>query len=480
MNRQAGAALGYPDGLASQWGADIRLETLHPDDRPRVAAEAASLARLADGQAHEAEYRLRHHSGQWRWFRSRETVFKRDAAGQVREVIGVATDIDISKRAAQALREADQKKDDFIATLAHELRNPLAPIRNAVQVLRQQAPPDPELARCQDIIERQVGQMAHLLEDLLDISRITCGRLTLRLQPVSAATFITQAIEIARAVIDARGHVLSVTLPPQPLMVDGDLTRLAQTFSNLLINAAKYTDPGGRLALTAALDGDRLRVTVADNGIGIDADHLAQTFEMFNQGAPALARSQDGLGIGLSLVRGLVTLHGGEVSARSGGLRRGSPFTVLLPLAPGAGPAFAEPPRVAAAAAPAAGLRVLVADDSRDIAESLQMLLSMDGFEVVIAFDGEQAFERAQAQRPDIAPLDLGMPRLNGYELARRIRAQPWGAQMTLIARTGWGHASDRQRSHEAGFDHHIVKPVDPAALMALLGSLDIPRRRAP
>ncbi len=447
VNRHAGAALGYLDEQASQWGADFRLDNLHPDDRARVESDAVALAGLADGQTQETEYCLRHRSRQWRWFSSRETVFRRDADGQVLQVIGVAADIDVSKRATQALREADQKKDDFIATLAHELRNPLAPIRNAVRVLRRKGPQDPELVWCRSIIERQVGQMVHLLEDLLDVSRVAGGRLTLRRERLDLVTFIEQAVEIARPVIDARHHALSVVLPPQPVDVDGDLTRLAQIFSNLLINAAKYTDPGGRIGLTARLDGDHLLVTVADNGNGIAADRLTDIFEMFSQGEPALTRSQDGLGIGLWLVRALVTLHGGEVLARSAGRLQGSEFSVRLPLpaAPPAAAAVLDPaePVTGAQAGTAAGLRVLVADDSHDIAESLEMLLTMDGFDVVVAFDGEQAFERAQALRPEVALLDLGMPKLNGYQVAQRIRDQPWGAHITLIAQTGWGDPSD-------------------------------------
>ena len=256
------------------------------------------------------------------------------------------------------------------------------------------------------------------------------------------------------------------------MVVDGDLTRLAQIFSNLLINAAKYTDPGGRIALSAALLGDQLRVTVADSGIGIAADHLGHIFEMFSQGEPALARSQDGLGIGLSLVRGLVALHGGEVSAHSDGSGQGSAFTVCLPLAAWVPATPLAPKPVEPMVGSSAGLRVLVADDSRDIAESLELLLTMDGFDVVLALDGEQAFEQARVLRPDVVLLDLGMPKLNGYQVAQRIRDQPWGAQMTLIAQTGWGHASDRQRAREAGFDHHLVKPVDPLALSALLASV--------
>jgi CheY-like chemotaxis protein len=383
----------------------------------------------------------------------------------------VASDIEASKQAEQALRDADRKKDAFIATLAHELRNPLAPIRNAVKVLRRQGPPDPELVWCRDVIERQVAQMAHLLEDLLDVARVTQGRLVLRREALDVGRFIEQAIEIAQPVIEARGHALSVRLPQQALMVTGDLTRLAQIFSNLLINAAKYTPEGGRVELTAETEAGELVVTVRDNGTGISSEHLAHVFEMFSRGASPQVHAQDGLGIGLSLVKGLVDLHGGRVGARSAGLGQGSEFQVHLPLAaqpaPAAGTAAAAP--AAPAPAPSATLRILVADDSADIADSLQLLLRLEGFDVAVAYDGAQALALAEAFRPHVALLDLGMPRVDGYELARSIRAQDWGVHMTLIAQTGWGHDNDRQRTREAGFDQHIVKPVDPEVLSEIL-----------
>ncbi len=474
VNDQAGAALGYPPHTAGQWGPDFRLQNIHPDDLEHVAAQLPLLTQLADGQTHETEYRLRHHDGGWRWFRSREAVFKRDAAGQVVELIGVASDIEASKAAEQSLRDADRKKDAFIATLAHELRNPLAPIRNAVKVLRQKGPPDPELAWCRDIIDRQVAQMAHLLEDLLDVSRITQGRLVLRREVLDASHFIEQAIEIAQPLITERGHALNVLLPEQPCAVEGDLTRLAQIFSNLLINAAKYTPDGGRIELSVRPLAGELQVAVRDNGAGITREQLVNVFEMFSRGASSLVSTQDGLGIGLSLVKGLVELHGGRVQASSQGPGLGSAFTVHLPLAhASARPAVASP-ATPSAEPPAAGpaLRILVADDSADIADSLQLLLGMEGYEVKVAYDGEQALALAAEFQPDVALLDLGMPRMSGYELAQRIRAHAWGARMTLIAQTGWGHDADRQRTREAGFDHHIVKPVDPNSLSELLHGL--------
>ncbi len=474
VNHQAGAALGYPEHSAGQWGPDFRLQNIHPEDLAHVAAQQPLLAELADGQTHETEYRLRHHDGGWRWFRSRESVFKRNATGGVIEIIGVASDVQASKAAEQALRDADRKKDAFIATLAHELRNPLAPIRNAVQVLRQKGPPDPELVWCRDIIDRQVAQMAHLLEDLLDVSRITQGRLVLRREVLDASHFIEQAIEIAQPLITDRGHALSVVLPEQPCTVEGDLTRLAQIFSNLLINAAKYTPDGGRIELLVQPLAGELQVEVRDNGAGIAREQLAQVFEMFSRGASSLVSTQDGLGIGLSLVKGLVGLHGGRVQASSQGPGLGSAFTVHLPLAhASARPAVASATmQRAMPPAPGPTLRILVADDSADIADSLQLLLGMEGYEVKVAYDGEQALALAAEFRPDVALLDLGMPRMSGYELAQRIRAHDWGARMTLIAQTGWGHDADRQRTREAGFNHHIVKPVDPNSLSELLHGL--------
>jgi PAS domain S-box-containing protein len=474
VNRQAGAALGYPPQDAGQWGPDLRMRNIHPDDLAQVTGQLPALASLGEGQTLETEFRLRHHDGGWRWFRSRETVFKRDGDGRVLEVIGVASDIDASKRAEESMREADRKKDAFIATLAHELRNPLAPIRNAVRLLRRQGPADPELQRCRDIIDRQVAQMAHLLDDLLDVSRITQGRLALRREPLDLAQVVEHALEIAQPVVEARGHALTVRRPDQTLVVDGDLTRLAQIFSNLLINAAKYTPDGGQIMLAVAQEAGDVVVRVRDNGAGIAADHLLQVFEMFSRGKSAEVSAQDGLGIGLSLVKGLVELHGGSVSASSGGAGQGSEFLVRLPLAG----AMLPTPRAPASyqdadlPAPRKSLRVLVADDSVDIADTMQMLLELEGFDVEVAYDGEQALERAASFLPDVMLCDLGMPRMNGYEVARRLRAQPWGAHLTLIAQTGWGHESDRRRTREAGFDHHMVKPVDPNALCELLHGL--------
>ena len=318
--------------------------------------------------------------------------------------------------------------------------------------------------------------MSRLLEDLLDVSRLTRGQFALRREPLALASVVEQALEIAQPLVDEYGHTLSIALPAGPVRVDGDLTRLAQVFSNLLINAAKYTHPGGRLGLTMAVHGDEVEVRVADNGIGIAAEQLPHVFDMFAQGQSAIDRVQGGLGIGLSLAKGFVEMHGGRIEAHSAGIGKGSEFVVRLPLAKGAEPDAAAQPLPAAvdfaAAPPPAGCRVLVADDLRDSADSLALLIGAMGHEVRVAYDGEQALQEAGAFRPDVALLDLGMPKLNGFDLCRRIREAPWGRAMRLVAQSGWGQDEDRRRTAAAGFDHHIVKPIDPAALAELLRTL--------
>jgi PAS domain S-box-containing protein len=373
-------------------------------------------------------------------------------------------------RLIRRLREQDRRKDDFLATLAHELRNPLAPIRNGLQVL-QLAGGDRAIAgRAVAMMERQLGQMVRLIDDLLDVSRITRGKLLLRKERVELAGVVRAAVETARPALDAGGHRLEVSLPDEPVWVDADPTRLAQVFGNLLTNAAKYTDRGGRVRLTAHPEGGGVVVSVEDNGIGIAAEHLAGVFEMFNQVTPVIERSQGGLGIGLALVRGLVEMHGGTVEAHSEGPGRGSIFTVRLPAARPTPPETLLPAPEVGAARPA--MRILVADDNRDAADSLTMLLQLAGHEVRTAHDGREAVEAAAAFRPDVALLDIGMPGLTGYEVARRVREQPGGAGVVLVAITGWGQEEDKRRAAEAGFDHHLTKPVDPLALERLLSAL--------
>jgi PAS domain S-box-containing protein len=372
------------------------------------------------------------------------------------------------RRAEEALREADRRKDEFLAVLAHELRNPLAPIRYAVAMARKQGRAEAERLQAQAIIERQVEHMGRLLDDLLDVSRITRGTLILRPSPVDLAALVAAAQESARPLIEARSHALVVSLPREPIRLVADPVRLAQMLSNLLVNAAKYTEPGGRIELEARRAGGELFVAVRDNGIGISAEMMPRIFTLFAQAAPALERSEGGLGIGLALVRGLAQLHGGAVSARSAGAGQGSEFVLRLPLD---SPGYSEcPDQADAADAPAAkALRLLVADDNRDSAASFAALLQASGHEVSVAHTGREALRLACELEPDALLLDIGMPELNGYQLAQRIRDTSWGRRAMLVAITGWGQEQDRRRALEAGFDLHLTKPIDPGRLEALL-----------
>ena len=368
-----------------------------------------------------------------------------------------------------AIVESDRRKDEFLATLAHELRNPLAPVRNAIHILRARLPPTPELQWARDVIDRQVTQMARLIDDLMDVARISRGTFELRREPVALEDVIRNAVETSRPSVDASGHDLVVRLPADAIYVDADVVRLAQVFANLLNNAAKYTAPGGRIVVSAEQEADTVVVGVEDSGIGIPPEMLAQVFEPFIQLDRSLERSRSGLGIGLALAKRLVEMHGGSIEAHSPGPGRGSRFTVRLPL---------SKQRIIPAVAPSGPVparghnRVLVADDNYDSATSLGILLNDAGYDVRTAGDGAQALETAAQFRPDILLLDIGMPKLNGYEVARNIRRQPWGQDVLLIALTGWGGTDHREQTAQAGFDHHLTKPVDPAALTRLLASL--------
>jgi CheY-like chemotaxis protein len=321
-----------------------------------------------------------------------------------------------------------------------------------------------------DVIDRQVGQMARLLDDLLDVSRITRNKLELRRAPTPLAIVVEHALETSRPLIDLMRHQLVVSLPPQPVVLDVDITRLAQVLSNLLNNAAKYSDPGGCIWLDARRQGKELTVSIKDRGIGIARQRLRHVFEMFSQETPALERSQGGLGIGLALVRGLVELHGGSVEARSEGPGQGSEFILRLPVV--VEPAQPSPTAQQGDAAARSCLRILVVDDNEDGAESLSMFLKMMGNETRTAFDGAAAVTAADEFRPDVVLLDIGLPKMSGYDACRQIRQSSWGKQALIIAQTGWGQEEDRQKTKAAGFDHHFVKPVDLADLMTLLAGL--------
>lgn len=363
-----------------------------------------------------------------------------------------------------ALLHADRRKDEFLATLGHELRNPLNPIRSAVELLQLRAPADPATQRAHEVIRRQVVHLSRLMDDLLDVSRITRGKLDLRRSTVALDDVLQSAIESIRPLIEGLGQTLDVE-GETALFVDADPVRLAQVFSNLFNNASKYAPPGSRIAVLVEPAGDRVAVAVRDPGRGIAPEHLPHVFDLFYQAGTS---AEGGLGIGLTLVKQLVELHGGTIDAESDGVGRGSLFRVRLPLAS----ATAVLPVRPAPARTERTWRLLVADDNRDSAEAMAMLLSTLGHEVDVAFDGEEALGLAARTRPDAIVLDIGMPRLDGYEVAKRLRAEPWGREVVLIAATGWGQERDRRRSAEAGFDAHLVKPVDHVKLLQLMAEI--------
>jgi signal transduction histidine kinase/ActR/RegA family two-component response regulator len=377
-----------------------------------------------------------------------------------------------------ALREADHRKDLFLATLAHELRNPLAPIRTAVQLLGAPQLSSQKLRWAQEVIQRQTKHMALLLDDLLDVARITQGKLVLKKEHVTLNHAVEAAVETARPIIDEKRHQLTVALPALAPTLDADSLRLSQILSNLLTNAAKYTNAGGQIGLTCTVEDSDVCIAVKDNGIGIPKEALARIFEMFSQVDGASELSGGGLGIGLSLVKGLVELHGGTVEAKSAGSGQGSEFIVRLPLAATMLSA-AEPPVLAALSPQRDSVRVLVADDNRDAADSLALLLSLAGHEVRVAHNGCIALQVAQTFLPHAAVLDIGMPGLDGYDVAQELRHAAWGADICLIALTGRGRDSDRQRAHAVGFNHYLIKPIDPEVLQSMIAS-SLAERRSP
>jgi two-component system CheB/CheR fusion protein len=394
-----------------------------------------------------------------------------DDHGKVVAASKIARDITDQKRAEEELKNADRHKNEFLALLAHELRNPLAPISNAVQILRHAQGDADSIQAATEMMERQVGQMARLVDDLLDISRISLGKIELRRGRIELASVVSQAVEAARSSVRFLDRELTVTLPPQPMYLDADPTRLSQIIGNLLHNACKFSDKGSRIWLTAEREGGQAVIHVRDTGIGIASDQLTRVFDMFTQLDSSLERSAGGLGIGLALVKNLVDLHGGTVEARSAGLGQGSEFTVRLPI----GADTAEPLPLASPdrpPAPVTSRRILVVDDNHDSAKSLAMLLKATGNETHTVYDGQAAVEAAATFRPEVVLLDIGLPKLNGYDAARRIREQPWGKGMLLVALTGWGQEEDRQKSKDAGFDCHLVKPVEYPALEKLLATL--------
>lgn len=436
---------------------------VHPDDRSQLIA---AIDRCRDGADFEMEYRVVLSDGSVRWLYDRAKMVC-DAEGQPAYLVGACIDITDRRKVEETLREADRRKDEFLASLAHELRNPLAPIRTGLELMKI-AEHDPAMLRdVRRMMEEQTHHLVRLVDDLLDVSRITSGRIPLRISAVRLASVVENALDAARPLIEELEHELTVTLPQDDLLLEVDPTRLTQVLSNLLTNAAKYTDRGGRIQFTAQRRERELRIAVKDTGIGIPDDMLGRIFEAFIQVDGALGRSQPGLGIGLMLVKRLVEMHGGTVEAHSEGLGKGSEFTVRLPVVIDQVPQRQLPSGNADAGQ--RRLRILVVDDNRSATAMLGTMLETMGNEIRTAYDGVEAIEVAAQFQPELVLMDIGMPNLNGYDTAQRIREQPWGRDLTLVALTGWGQDEDRRRTKEAGFDHHFVKPIEPGALRKLL-----------
>jgi PAS domain S-box-containing protein len=472
VNRAGLQAVGL-NSLEEARAVHVR-EFFFPEDQSRVMNEFFPSV-LENGHG-EIEVRFRHFkTGEARWM-AYKVLTLADDTGKPVAIATVSQDVterrrleDDLRKLAEDLSEGDRRKNEFLATLAHELRNPLAPLSNMLEVLKRSSR-DESLRRGFDTMERQLEQLVRLVDDLLDLSRITHNRIELRRRPLDLASVIRQAVQASQPLADAAGHQIDIVPPTESIYLHADPVRLTQVFGNLLNNSCKYTMPGGRIRVVTERDGSDAVITVEDTGVGIPPDKLHSIFDMFTQVDGSLERSQGGLGIGLTLVKRLVELHGGSAEARSAGEGQGSTFVVRLPIATDV--SEAKVPAPAGLRGAALARRILIVDDNEDSAESLALLLELAGHETQTAHDGEAALEAAEKLRPDVVLLDIGLPRLSGHEVCRRVRAQPWGQQMILIALTGWGQDEDRRRSEEAGFDGHLVKPVDHAHLTALLDSL--------
>lgn len=449
---------------------EVADEFVHPDDCARTL-DAWMHARQ-NGQTFGVEHRIRSATGEYHWFLVRAEPYRDTESGDIVLWFGTSTDVDDRKLAEDALRESDRRKDEFLAMLAHELRNPLAPIAAAADLLTLGRIDEARIRQTSGIIKRQVGHMTGLVDDLLDVSRVTRGRVKLDKTVLDAKKILYDAVEQVRPLIELRRHRLSVQTSPEAGFVCGDVKRLVQVIANLLNNAAKYTQEGGEIVLAMDVDGSHVRVAVSDNGIGIAPELQPTVFDLFTQAERASDRSQGGLGIGLALVKSLVELHGGHVTVHSEGMGKGSCFVVCLPgvnvdvVSPHAGQQRGVP------AQPGKMLKVLIVDDNADAAQMLGMFIEELGHEVVIEHHPERAIERARAIAPEVCLLDIGLPDMDGNELAGWLRRQPETAHSVLIAVTGYGQDRDRDTAFSAGFDHYFAKPVDTAKLVSLLSAI--------
>ncbi|MDB6046740.1 MAG: domain S-box protein [Gammaproteobacteria bacterium] len=450
---------------------EIYAQIIPDPDREKLLA--AWLECRAAGTPFDAEFRMRRaRDGALRWFLTRALpLFGED--GRIYGWLGTSTDIHDQKCAAEELQDADRRKDAFLATLAHELRNPLAPIRNAVRFLLLKGSADPDLQNAHDIIDRQAQQLVRLVDDLLDVSRLTLGKLTLHKEQVNLGNVISIALESVRPIMEAEHHELTVSGSSEPIYVHADITRLCQVFTNLLNNAAKFTPSGGYISVRLARENRDALIEVRDNGIGIPPEVLASVFDLFTQVKRSSGEPQDGLGIGLTLARQLVEMHGGTITAHSEGNGRGSQFMVRIPAHERSTVSAPDRnPSIATHGTQLAGRRILVVDDNRDAADSLSKLLELSECEVRKGYNGMDALETARQFDPEAILLDIGMPQLDGFEVCRRIRKEPWGKEMIVVALTGWGQDADRRRTKEAGFDAHLVKPIHPDSAIDLLVNL--------
>jgi PAS domain S-box-containing protein len=464
--------LGY--GVEEFLDRDL-FDLVHPDDLAYVNHLFIRILQWP-GTTLTAQFRCRHKDGSWRWLESTTTNLLEDPG--VQALVINSHDITERKQLDEALQqrarelaEANQSKDEFLAMLAHELRNPLVPIVNSLHILRQEPSANPAMHQARLMAERQVRNMVHLVDDLLDVSRLTMGKIRLRKERVELGLVVDRGVATSRAAIDQRQHQLSVSVPREELWLEGDPIRIEQVLTNLLTNAAKYTDPGGRIQLAVERDGSNVVIRVRDNGIGIDAELLPRIFELFTQGNRSLDRSQGGLGIGLTVARKLVEMHGGAISAASAGLGKGSEFSVRLPAQ--AARAIQPPPTaVPVSQQGSPSLRVLVVEDNVDAAESLAILLRMFGHQPHVVHTGMAGLDAAATYQPNVILLDIGLPGMDGYEVARRLRQQPASKDVPVIAMSGYSMTDDGTSVRESSFDQYLVKPVEPEKLQEVLLSM--------